>query len=188
MCHYITATMSADGDPHEIRRVAKGFLLKWKEIEAPAIANLLLEGERYFLTTQGMCDCETGLGAVHRANSSRPWNPKREAKKLNKRGWSEEKIKRSLAEKEQAYKRREQENESRAKASANPDRWGTFLTQVLSQGLATHVGLLLHWYSGNLQTERITLGKSEWINTDRITADSLASIKEDTLYRFRRNN
>ena len=66
MCHYVTATMSADGDEVAVRRIAKGFVLRWDPLENPSVATVLAAGERYFFTTRGMCDCGTDLGSARR--------------------------------------------------------------------------------------------------------------------------
>ena len=47
--------MAPNGDESEVRRLAKASLLKWELLDNPGVMKQLRDGERYFLTTRGMC-------------------------------------------------------------------------------------------------------------------------------------
>src|SRR5262249_55763506 len=114
MCHYVTATMSAGGDEATVRRIAKGFLLRWEQIENSSVRRVLVPGEKYFFTTRGMCDCGTDLGsALRTVVGLRPPDHEREAKKLRKKGWGAAKIERHLKDRQSDYDRRAAKAEER---------------------------------------------------------------------------
>ncbi len=95
MCHYITATMAPNGDESAVRRLAKASLLKWEPLDNPGVIKKLRRGERYFLTTRGMCDCDTEIGVSVRTAGTLPPRDadlSREVKKLKKKGWTDAKV------------------------------------------------------------------------------------------------
>ena len=99
MCYYITATMAPNGDESAVRRLAKASLLKWESLDKPGVVKQLQPGERYFLTTRGMCDCGTEIGVSLRSDGRLPDRDpdlSREIKKLKKKGWTENNIPKSI--------------------------------------------------------------------------------------------
>lgn len=63
-------------------------------------------------------------------------------------------------------------------------RWLDFLRSLLDDKKASRIGLLKHWYDKGLQTEEITLTRTEKINIDKITPEFLLNLEEDVLYEF----
>lgn len=160
MCHFITATMSPSADEAALRRHAEGALLKWEPLQNPSVEKLLLPGERYFLTTRGMCDCGTSLGLTSQRGELSPLDEAdytRDIKKYRKRGWSQAKIDRWLSQLQSDRERKIRAATHRPdEVHSEIDRWVDFISAAL-QGQATEwISILLHFYHGPL-SERISL-------------------------------
>lgn len=87
--------MAPNGDESAVRRLAKASLLKWEPLDNPGVIKQLRHGERYFLTTRGMCDCGTEIGVSVRTAGTLPPRDadiSREVKKLKKKGWTDAKV------------------------------------------------------------------------------------------------
>ena len=188
MCHYITATMSADGDENIVRRLAKNHLLKWEPLENPSLKKLLLPGEGYFFTTRRMCDCGTTIGSAANDHSLPIRTDfSREIKKHRKKGWSEAKIDRWLQQRKSDQQRKQAEAEARQLEPGPEVRlWIEFVNLVVRESHASHIGLLLHWYSGGLSTENLRTDTRKWVGLKDLDQDYLLGAEEDVLHSFRR--
>lgn len=191
MCYYITATMAPGGDESAVRRLAAAFMLKWEPLENPGVLKQLCDGELYFLTTRGMCDCETEFGAgLRAADSLSPLERDltRDVKKFKKKGWSEAEIDRWI-EKTMLEAARKRQKVAAYLRGPHPelDRWIQFVSAVLADALADWVGVLLHWYAGDIRTEAIWAGNRRWVNSSDFTQDYLLTAEEDTLYTVARD-
>ena len=140
MCYYITATMAPNGDESAVRRLAKASLLKWEPLDNPGVVKQLHPGERYFLTTRGMCDCGTEIGVSLRSEA-RLSGPHPEV-----------------------------------------DRWIQFLSAVLEGKHADWIGILVHWYGGDVTTEAMAVGNRRWLTLPDFTEDYLLNAEDNTLH------
>ncbi len=178
--------MAPNGDESTVRRLAKASLLKWEPLDNPGVSKQLRRGERYFLTTRGMCDCGTEIGVSTRTDGTLPprdpdlW---REIKKLKKKGWTGTKIDRWIEQTKADAARKHQEAEARL-SGPHPevDRWIQFVSAVLTGNHADWIGILLHWYGGNVTTEAIAAGNRRWLSLDDFTEDYLLNAEEDILH------
>jgi hypothetical protein len=186
MCYYITATMAPNGDESAVRRLAKASLLKWEPLDNPGVVKQLHPGERYFLTTRGMCDCGTEIGVSLRSDGRLPDRDpdlSREIKRLKKKGWTENKIDRWIEQTKADAARKHAESEARL-SGPHPevDRWIQFVSEVLAGKHADWVGILVHWYGGNVTTEAIVVGNRRWLALHDFTEDYLLNAEENTLH------
>src|SRR5262245_17492241 len=184
MCHYVTATMSAVGDEAAVRRIAKGYLLRWEPIENPSVRRILESGEKYFFTTHGMCDCGTDLGSALRIdNSLRPPDHEREAKMLRKKGWGTAKIERRRNDRQADFERRVAEAEARKnRPPHNAQIWCDFVRAVIAARAARSIGLLLHFYHTRIDGERIPIAGRRVVLESELTPECLLEMEEDVLY------
>lgn len=169
-----------------MRRLAKLSLLKWEPLDNPGVIKQLCEGERYYFTTGGMCDCGTEIGMAIRMDAalgSREPDLSHELKKLKKKGWSESKIERWIEQTKVVATRRHEEAAARL-SGPHPevDRWIQFVSTVLKEKHAEWVGILVHWYRGGLNTEGINAGNRRWLTLAELTEDYLLNADEDTLH------
>lgn len=184
MCHYITGLLSPDADSSAVGRVAKSHLRKWQPLEKHSLRSTLRDGETYYLTTRGMCDCGTGLGVLTTGTPREP-NYQRKAKRLRKKGWSETKIELWLDGKRRELEKIESRN---ADYLTNPPvdvvHWKEFISDVLDANLAEYVGLIVHWYDGLIETERINITDRRWIPYEEVSHEYLLRAEEDVIHTF----
>ena len=142
-------------------------------------------GDVQVSTTRRMCDCGTVLAS--RGNPEVQRSPtEREMRKLRAKGWGKARIKRWLVEKtlaaDRALRARDREAESGA---PELDRWIGVISKVLSMGYASRFGLLVHWYSGGMESERLQLGPTQSMPLSELSATTLLEMREDSLLEVR---
>ena len=104
-------------------------------------------------------------------------------KKFRKQGWSEAKIQRWLEQKEQTKERHRREDEVLANGGGpEVDRWIEFLDDLIRCGPSSRFGLLLHWYGGSVEGERIKIKRRERVKLSELNPERLMRIEEDVLY------
>ena len=188
MCYYITATLPDSAAFDDIREIGRRHAVGLKPSLNDAVQEQLLKDERQFLTTTGHCDCGTVLGSrrqERRRAKHRDSGIQRKAAKLRKDGWSESKVQRWLDQHSVIESRDDRvvavhADRRRPEAAG----WQEFVTETLLLGKARRVGLLLHWYRGFTDAERITLARRETIPLERITPDLFLDFEDDVLYSF----
>ena len=183
MCHYITAALPAGVDLKSLKPILKAHRQVLRPAENRFVQEQLPAGAQYLSCTSKHCDCGTALGWLH-LQDERTAPPGDEAK-LRRKGWSEARIQRWSAERARA-----EEKVERAVAAGTPheeaERWAAFLRAVLKWGEAEWFGLLLHWYRGDAETERIHFADTVQVASAEVDADSILRLREDVFYRFTR--
>ena len=179
MCHFVTAVLPKKVNVQRLEVIAEKYSRTLLPLRNPSIESQLKEEESYFLTTAGSCDCGTALGAARVEESMaqrRQHTSQAKEKKLRQSGWTEAKIAR--------WKEQRSIQQSRPRRTQDSTDWVEFLKELLSLGETPMVGILLHWYSGSLES-RIMLRSREIVEFSKITAALLGSLEEDILYEFR---
>lgn len=187
MCHYITAVLPKNADVRKLQSLAKPYQRTFEPLNNAHITSQLQENERYFLTTTGQCDCGTIWGKYHHQEHPSRYHKsiQRDLNKFRKKGWSETKIQRWLGE-----KAKNQEKESRIEQThIVEDRqcaqtWIAFIDELLTH--VPYVGLLLHWYSGFVESERTHISQRKIIHMTEFTVECIFTANEDVLYEFRK--
>lgn len=190
MCYYLTATLAPKGDEDAVRELALAFGLNWIALENPSLRQTgLVEGERYFSTALGQCDCGTLIGQLDRSDgrSERQENwLAAQAMKRRQQGWSESKIERWLAEKQNPQHDPTVNADIRAREPASEiSRWLAFISGIGHRGLAQWVGILKHWYTHRLDNEVFPDCGSVWLTSSTLDSSTLLHLKDDVLYRIR---
>lgn len=148
MCYYITLAVLGS-DTAMIDRVLRQHGRQAKPIGNPSVADMLAPGEAQFLTTVGHCDCGTAL-APRAADSDE--DRRREAVRLVGKGWSQPKMDRWLSDKVKG------DDRAAARRHANtPDSvefWSKIIHDLLATPGVRNAGLLVHFYSGPVESER----------------------------------
>ena len=62
------------------------------------------------------------------------------------------------------------------------DRWIQFVSAVLTGHHADWIGILVHWYGGNITTEAIAAKNRNWLTLSNFTEQYLLNAEEDTLH------
>ncbi|QSX73505.1 hypothetical protein HIV01_009530 [Lysobacter arenosi] len=181
MCHYVTAVLPKHADHDHLDGIARKHGRQFRRLSNPSIEAQIEPDEQYFITTVGHCDCGTPLGALAQGSTGAPdWLVLEQ--RLLKRGWSKAKVARSIAQKQDDFL-----TAAASSASTNLKEvasWLDFIGAVLGSGRTSHLGLLLHMYSGSIES-RIELAGREVVRASGLTADVLGNMKEDVLYVFR---
>jgi hypothetical protein len=72
---------------------------------------------------------------------------------------------------------------SRTESGAqDANQWIELLSDLLGTGATTRISLLLHQYSGNVESERIVLKGRQRLEASELTTEQLMTIEEDVLY------
>lgn len=182
MCHFITAICSSKTKLTDINSVGETYGLKFEECENEHIRKQLLTTEKYLLKTTKMCDCGTSLGEASFKNDKKERIQKSEVDKLKKKGWSETKITRYIADKKKTEDKIAKQNDNILnRQSSELDNYVQFIQEVLKKTDTEVFGLLLHWYSKGPETENIKLIDRKIISSNSLTILDLKTIEEDTL-------
>ncbi|MFX1338941.1 MAG: hypothetical protein ACFFDK_10055, partial [Promethearchaeota archaeon] len=149
------------------------------------VQSQLRTGELYFRATKDYCDCDTVLGSLNNLQEYQNLLNSQKVRTLKKKKWTDEEIDKWIKEKLQ------KEGSSTIGKKLTPmerekeiTRWLDFLNSILNNKKVSRIGLLKHWYDKDLQTEVITLARTEKIYIDKITPEFLLNLEEDVLYEF----
>ncbi len=197
MCQYITAILPNDVDSAAIAAVFRTHGRGCEAYVNAALAAQIGDAERSYCTTIGHCDCGTPLGSVDVAAAPRgsddDADPEAEnasqahaieAARLRRKGWSEAKIARALAQRDQALARPRVRRGEQQQTSLN--QWRALIRETLATSRIAYVGLLLHHYHGSINNEEIALRSREIVHANDLNEAKLAAMREDTIYEFRR--
>ncbi len=189
MCHFLTATMAPRGNEEAVRALAESFGLQWVLFQNPTVKQMVLnEGERYYLTTfSGACNCGTLIGFLNEFAGRAKADELRSSQQTDKRrkqGWSEAKISRWVEEKRASRRSSVDQAEiSSRQADSEITRWLDFLKTVAAGHHAGWIGILKHWYRGDLGTEGFETLKTEWFPFNSLDRTTLLHLEDDVLYR-----
>lgn len=173
MCFYI-ALVVRGGDAAIIDHVLRKHGRQAKPIANASVASTLSPGEALFLTTVGHCDCGTALAPV----TVDPTGKRNaHAAKLSKKGWSQAKIDRWLYDRVKADERAEDRRHANTPDSF--EYWSRIVIDLMSTPGVQQAGLLLHFYSGDIEDEAIEPVRKT-VPVRDIEA-SLTHIREDQL-------
>ena len=191
MCIFITATLSPDADIEKIKPIARTCELAWKQIKSGAILNQLKDGETYFLTTVGFCDCSTDLGSAHdEIPEVLKVDINKQIIKLKKMGWGEAKINRWIEEKEKHKKRLNREEQHYGDPHWDPhgetNTWIEFINKVIEGELSQWVGILIYNDMDLKTYEEYKISKNIDVSLKKLSRDYLLHMKENTVYRFKK--
>lgn len=185
MCFYITATLPKDVDLEQLKDMFNEYNMAFNPIKNNNIQFQLRTGELYFRATKDYCDCGTVLGSSNNLQKYQNLLNSQKVRTLKKKKWTDEEIDKWIKEKLQkkgtstiGKKLTPMEIDEKIK------RWLDFLRSLLDDKKVSRIGLLKHWYDKALQTEEITLTRTEKINIDKISPEFLLNLEEDVLYEF----
>lgn len=180
MCRFITAAVPADIDLPAVKPLLDKYGMSFKEVRNSFVESQL-EGDRYARVTGSVCDCDTVLGSVSaQGEVQTKATVSGDIEKLKKKGWSQHKIERWLAEKSGATDRHQEAD--RSKSVAELAQWREFISVMLLDKSTNRLGLLIHMYSGSLEDEQIQIKRINRISLSEQFENSLLEMEEDVLY------
>jgi hypothetical protein len=180
MCLFVTATLPGGANVPELNRLSEVHKRVFRPMKSPVSRHLMPE-ESYFLTTWGQCDCGTGFACAsptlrETAKGKEDEEESKIAQRVSK-GWSQTKIDRWRA----------QRQEQQAKVDRlNPDceRWVQYITAMVGPGRTPWMGLMVHMYSGDLETEEFEICGRTRVSLADLTPEAVSGFDRDTLYIF----
>ncbi len=177
MCQFITGVLPSEGRlPHAhdaLTRMGRRLV----SVDNEAVRHQLLPNEAYYALSAGGCDCGAALGRIAMDRAGRERDDTAKARKLAARGWSAAKVERALASRVRA-----REDAERA-AADEIAQWTALLTD-LHRGGFRYVGLLRHFYHGDLHDEPLVI-RRRVVVVGPDAPGALESMDEDTLVEFR---
>jgi hypothetical protein len=184
VCYFITTTLPAGSNIEAAASIARQYGRIWEPLNNPFIIPQLEPGEEHFTTTSSHCDCGTQIGLRTRPAAGRNERAaERKISRLRHKGWSNAKIERWLSEKRATEKKRKK-RASEVSGVTLIGAWEDLLRTLIAQLQISYVGLLLHWYSGGLQSERINILRRVSVPVSNLNPTFLLEIEEDVLYRI----
>ena len=187
MCHFLTAVLSKGADIDACCLIAEKFQRVFEPVSNQYIQKQLEPKMKYYCMTKGNCDCGTIWGKGKGAGDVKK-KMNRKLKKLRNKGWSEAKIKRFIESQNQASQGRQASlKKQHIDCETLAHRWISFISEIIDQGLSDYMGILLHWYSGNLEEEKIDIQQIEKISLSELDPTFIWKAKEDVLYVIKKN-
>lgn len=183
MCRFITAILPNETGIAEASAIFREHGRACHVYVSASLAAQIGNAESSCHTTSGHCDCGTPLGSTATGAGSDDRDTREiEIARLQRKGWSESKIARMLAQRDEAKAR------PRAPDQRQTDlgEWSALIRAVLASSRIAYVGLLIHEYRGDINDEEIALQGREMVREKDMNEAALASMRDDTIYEFRR--
>jgi hypothetical protein len=182
LCDFVTATLPKSADLARLAPIFEhhGFVIQ-PMLDSSAARRL--PDELYFRPTRAYCDCGTVLGSARHANTPEEAAERSAAEvaRLEKQGWSAAKIARRQAQRNAEPSRAHKRQTDR---ETEAQRWLALLSEVLATARIDHLGLMVHWYNGSLDTADLPKGKPRRVPLKNASLAFLRGMEDGVLYRF----
>lgn len=187
MCDFITGILAGSFELDKVKILADPFSIVLIPIENRSVAKFLKPGEFYFYMTKGPCACGTDLcgykeevQSIEKAFS----HLDQKEKKYRKKGWGNAKIERWRSQ--QILHRRSGDEPLKVYPGADCIRFTEFFKTLFEKTKVSKVGLLLHFYSGGLSSEKIDLKGRKVFQREQLLPETLFLTEKDTINVFLR--
>lgn len=186
MCRFITAVLPNDADIEKCAEVLRVHRRACAAYVNPVLAAQIGDQKSSYCTTVGHCDCDSPLGSANfRDSAGRGKAPEAAAARMRGKGWSDAKIARALGQRSEADSRpRSPLRGGREETSL--DEWCALIRDILALRGVASIGLLIHQYGGGIHDEVVDLQTREVVRACDLNEATLAAMRSDTIYEFRR--
>ncbi len=184
MCYFITAILPKEANFKEIQLIIENYKMAFLPMDNKSIIKQLKAGELYLRATRNYCDCDTVLGSKNKGIEKRRIMESKKVKKLKQKGWTTEQIEDWLENKIKTQKQTKGKKWWPELQEKEINNWLNFLKDLLEFKSISYVGLLKHWYEGNLESEDIKIIETKRLNLDQDLFDELLHMDEDIRYEF----
>ncbi len=182
MCHFIALTLPSQDLLSAAKQAANRFHRRLQPLNNPYLQSSLRPGEITVHPSGGNCDCGTALGLLARRAGKEVTDS---TAQLRKKGWSDAKIQRWSRQRQSVSKRQSRTDEEAAFEGCR--LWSELIEHLIKETGSPSVGLLLHWYSGQLESEKIQISTRRSLALDDKLTDALSQIEEDVIYDIQRS-
>jgi len=176
MCHFVTLIAPTE-DADSVRAVMERHGRAAAPIDNPSVRSVLRDGESQYLTTRGHCDCGTVLAPRHDAPETLEEKLAKEAVRMKRKGWSETKIERAIAD------RRKADARPAGGGSDSLELWNAVLDDLCGDLKLPYAGLFVRFYSGAIATEAFKASRRQ-VPDRREWQDALGSMAHDEVTIF----
>ncbi len=183
MCHFINLILPAGTDVNSAVPALASLKRSPVRLSKPHLESGLLPREIVIHLSGVVCDCGTVIGSFHReAIDGQSSEVTRE--KLQKKGWSEAKIKRWQEQQDQTSVRKKRTHALRKAATpgSTSDEWCEVFSRLQNESHLPYVGLLLHWYDGGLESQVIRIKARTTLFLGGQLTEELRRIEDDVIY------
>jgi len=150
MCEFISLILPANADSAALGVVLEAHGRTLRPQDNASLQQRIGGDWRAFLTCRGQCDCGTALGAGHAA-PGKDVDPEKEAARLRKRGWKENRIARALAQRAEHAQWAQQQTAQRDHLldmhRVDAGHWLAALQAIFASGVP-RLGLMVRSYDG----------------------------------------
>lgn len=175
MCLFITAVLPQGARSSAFDAVIARHGLAFRPCGNPHVIAQLKPTEELTLANSGGCDCNSPLFFATRPRIEK------QIGKLQAKGWSDAKIKRWV---EDSQPRIHQQGQGRGGCWSMAD-WADFLEEALAQPRVNFVGLIGHWYQGDVENEPFAIKARACHRVSDLRSGALGILDQDTLHIFR---
>lgn len=186
MCHYITGIINDGTNLELVNNIGGKYGITFSEASNEHITKQLNSDQKYIWKNSKYCDCGTALGAINFIEEGINSNEK-DLKRLKKKGWSDTKINHWLENKKRSEQKDERVAEHKqGNYEQDAENWISFLIELSEHSGIGYFGILFHWYSVGVETERVELLVHERLNLNELSPNYIYRMKEDTVYEISR--
>ena len=184
MCFYITATLPKEANIEELKSLFDKYDMAFVPINNKYVESQLRPKELYFRATKHYCDCNTILGMNNISIEYDKLLKSKKVKNLKKKNWSNEQIDKWIKKKIKKKNPHAIKTKVSAEIDQETNNWINFIREILKTESIKRLGILKHWYTKSLSTEKILIRKSNRIKITELSSELLYKFEEDILYEF----
>ena len=184
MCYFALTMFPKSADWLHLQQICTS-----KNVQLSTISNASLSAQlrdvqiALILIGNEPCHCNSAIGRLNKATSNPSFDLEKEKQKLKRKGWSDSKIERSLAEKLAAHGRSEEKN-SLADA-AEIEKWVELFSSTAKELPTEEISLLLHVYTGDIEQEEVSIEARHTLTIEGCRSGDLLTVATDELYSLR---
>lgn len=175
MCQYVNVVLPKNAKVDKIKPLFAKHGLGYHPFKNVFVLQQLKKDVQLINTTSKQCDCGSVIGSDANG-SSRSALPK-DIERLEHKGWSETKINNWIANKTKTDNQGKEHDAERHK-------WISFLREITRENNIGAIGLYIHWYDNDINTEEITFKSKEKISLSELVDNTLDKLNYDILYEF----
>ena len=170
MCKLISLVLENTIPDEKYKFFLEKFAMEFRKILNADLQNQLDITEFCIKPTKGSCDCNSGLGSKLMAVKDEKFDDNYFINLGVSKEYLDE-LKQEISIDENCQKK-------------DTDRWLLFIKAFLEKFKLNKIGVLLHYYSGGMGTEKIKIHEKIYVNLNEITTETLSNLQYDKIYYF----
>ena len=170
----------------EIKPIIEKHEMGFSPINNKSAISQIKPGDQFLRATKKTlyCDCDTVLGCMSKEAEKRSLMESKKVKKLKKKGWNLAQIDEWIEDKIKSKKSKRRQKWWPELQRKKADLWIDFMNELIEVESVSRIGILKHWYVGDLAEENIKIRETTRINLNQDIYDVLLNMDEDVVYEF----